>query len=566
MKKILIRAFAFVMFSLTAVFPQTDKNAVSQLPEIEPFKIKRGSSFSASAPHSNQYKSNQETITQDFSEALKIIRENYVDGKRLDYSELTKSSITAMLRTLDPHSNYFAAEEYQDLLTDQRSEYFGIGATIANYQQNGEIETYVISTFPDSPAARAGLRFGDKILSVDGDKMTGRLSSIVRDRVRGPKGTTVRLTVERADTRKIEIVQIRRNRVPQPSISDAYLLRHNIGYIDMSAGFNYTTNEELTVAINDLRVQGMNGLILDLRENPGGILEQAVRVAEKFIPKGEIIVSQRGRLLIDNRAWRSNNNYPEKLPLVVLVNGNSASASEIVAGALQDHDRALIIGEKTFGKGLVQSIINLPFGAGLTLTTAKYYTPSGRSIQRDYEHSNLYDYYTHKNILDEKEKRKLAARTTSGRTVYGGDGIEPDEIVKSAVFSQTQVKLLDPIFFFARELSAGRIRGLENYRATLPIRYGQRINSKSLEINSEVFSAFKTFALGGKNAKLSNEQIENEKTFISTRLRYLLATATYGNITANQVLIENDPQIARAVEALPRALQLARSAENARKQ
>lgn len=564
MKKILIWALVFSTFCFGAAYSQTDKNDISQLPEVEPFKISRGSSFAASAPRSNQYNSTQATISQDISEALKIIRENYVDGKRVDFSELTKSSINTMLRTLDPHSNYFDAEEYQELLTDQRSEYSGIGATIVNYQSEGEIATFVVSTFPDSPAARSGLRFGDKILTVDVEKMFGKSSSAVRDRVRGRKGTVVRITVERADTRKIETVEIRRNRVPQPSIPDAYLLRQNIGYVDMSEGFNYTTSEELSVALNDLRARGMNALILDLRDNPGGILEQAVRVAEKFLPRGETIVSQRGRYPIDNRAWKSTNNYPEKFPLVVLVNEGSASASEIVAGALQDYDRALIIGEKTFGKGLVQSIINLPYGSGLTLTTAKYYTPSGRSIQRDYAGANLYDYFNHKTSSPENEKRKSAARTTAGRTVFGGDGIEPDETVKSIEFNQTQIKLLDPIFLFARDLSGGRLRGFENYRTNLPVKYGQRISPNSFEISNEMLTAFKDFALKNKSVNLSAQQIENEKEFISTRVRFHLATANFGIIAANQVLIESDPQISKAVAALPRALQLAKAAENLR--
>jgi carboxyl-terminal processing protease len=308
----------------------------------------------------------------------------------------------------------------------------------------------------------------------------------------------------------------------------------------------------------------MNGLILDLRDNPGGILEQAVRVAEKFIPKGEVIVSQRGRFSIDNRTWKSANTNPEKIPLVILVNENSASASEIVAGALQDYDRALVIGEKTFGKGLVQSIINLPSGSGLTLTTAKYYTPTGRSIQRDYEHTNLYDYYNHKNNLSEKEKSKSAARTIAGRVVYGGDGIEPDETVKSTEFTQTQLSLLDPIFFFARDLSGGRLRGFENFRMNLPVKYGQRIRPNSFEVSDEMFSAFKSFVLNNKNLNFSAGQIENEKAYISSRIRYHLATANFGAVAANQVLIEDDPQISKAVEALPRALQLAKSAEKSR--
>ena len=169
--------------------------------------------------------------------------------------------------------------------------------------------------------------------------------------MRGKKGTIARLTIERAANGKLETVEIRRNRVPQPSIPDAYMIRQGIGYVDMSEGFNYTTLDELNVALTELHKQGMTSLILDLRENPGGILDQAVGVAEKFLPAGSTIVTQRGRFKIDSRIWTSKNPKPENLPLVVLVNEGSASASEIVAGAMQDYDRALIIGEKTFGKG-----------------------------------------------------------------------------------------------------------------------------------------------------------------------------------------------------------------------
>lgn len=529
---------------------------VSQMPPVEPFKLSRGSSFSASTTQPPQSNTSENKISKDYQEALKIIRENYVDGKDLDYTELTKSALDSMLRTLDPHSNYFDSAEYSDLLSDQRSEYFGIGATIANYVKNGALDTFIISTFPDSPALRSNLHFGDKITAVDGENVTGKSSSYVRDKVRGKRGTTVRVSVERADTHRIETVSIRRSRVPSPSIPDAYLLRKNIGYIDLSSGFNYTTYDELNVALQDLHEQGMTSLILDLRDNPGGILEQSVRVAGKFLPRGKTIVTQRGRFSIDNRTWKSDERKPETLPLIVLVNENSASASEIVAGALQDYDRALIIGEKTFGKGLVQSVINLPHSSGLTLTTAKYYTPSGRSIQRDYSSGSLYDYYNHKiNLTD---KQKPVSRTSNGRIIYGGDGIAPDEIVKSKVFSGEQIRLLDPLFYFARDLSGGRIKGFEDFKVNAPIKFGQRIRSNEFEISDKLFDIFKTSAV--KDWKMTAQEIVREKSFIIERLRFYLATATDGTVAANQVLIENDVQINKAVELLPRAELFARSA------
>lgn len=563
MKRFFFVSLVCLLVNGTIVFPQSKQNNVSQLPEVEPFKIARGSSFSASVPNKTGRAANSEQIvngqiSQDFSDALEIIRNNHINGRKIDYNELTKYSITTMLRALDPHSNYFDSAEYQNLLTDQRSEYYGIGATIVNYKKDNVYDTYVTSVFPDSPAFRAGLRFGDKIAAVGGENVSGKASAYVRDKVRGKKGTVARLTIERADSRKLETIEIRRNRVAQPSIPDAYLIRQGIGYIDLSEGFNYTTLDELNVALTELHELGMTSLILDLRENPGGILEQAVKVAEKFLPSGNTIVTQRGRFQIDNRTWTSKNSKPENMPLIVLVNDGSASASEIVAGAMQDYDRALVVGEKTFGKGLVQSVINLPYASGLTLTTAKYYTPSGRLIQRDYSDGSLYDYYNHKRSLTEKDKINSAAKTITGRKVFGGDGIMPDEIVKTQPLNQTQAALLDPLFFFAREAVSGRIKGFENYKMTGQIRYGSRIRPSDFIITNEFLTAFKDFAVN--NWKFSGEEIENQNSFIKLRLRYNLATAAFGNVAANQILIEEDPQVAKAVDALPRAGQLAVSA------
>ncbi len=556
-----------VIFALLGNAAFAQEKAISQLPGGEPFKIASGSSFAASVPQINetvpaktQQTTDGERITDDFNAALEVIGDNYVEGKKLDYNELAKSSMTAMLRVLDPHSNYFDSNEYADLLTDQRSEYFGIGATIVNYKKDGVFDTYVTSTFPESPAFRAGLRFGDKLVSVNGEAMIGKSSAYVRDKVRGKKGTIAKIVVERADSLKTETVEIRRNRVPQPSIPDAYLLRQNIGYIDLSEGFNYTTFEELNAALAGLREQGMTSLILDLRENPGGIVEQAVRVAEKFLPAGDTILTQRGRFQIDNRVWKSANRQAETMPLVVLVNDGTASASEIVAGALQDYDRALIVGETTFGKGLVQSVINLPYGSGLTLTTAKYYTPSGRLIQRDYSKGDLYDYFNHKISLTDAEKSKQAAKTVTGRKVFGGDGIAPDEPVKNQTMNENELALLDPLFFFSREIGGGKIGSFENYRVSKPIQFGKRVRSTDFPVTDEIFNAFKNYVSSANYPEISAEAIEAEKEFIKTRLRYNFGAAAFGNVAANQILIETDAQVGRAIQTLPRAGQLASAA------
>ncbi|MGH9904092.1 MAG: S41 family peptidase, partial [Pyrinomonadaceae bacterium] len=363
-------------------------------------------------------------IERDVDEALELIRGNYVEGKKLDYSAIFKSSIIGMLRSLDPHSNYYDREEFDELKTDQRSEYFGIGASILNYNIGGVADTFITATFDNAPANRAGLRFGDRILEVDGTKMTGRPSIEVRDKIRGPRGSHVKITVERAEDKRQQTYVITRDAVSQPSIPDAYILKPGVGYIDMTRGFNYTTTDELLEAIEHLRSRGMTSMVLDLRNNPGGFLDQAIRVAEVFLPSGQLILTQKGRNGLRDNVYESKNNLPNLTPLVILVNENTASASEIVAGAMQDHDRALIVGQTSFGKGLVQSIIPLEYGAGLTLTSAKYYTPSGRLIQRDYSDGGFYNDYTHGGSarLEQKDVPNPAGperKPDAGRAVYG---------------------------------------------------------------------------------------------------------------------------------------------------
>ncbi len=536
----------------------------------DPFTIRTGSTFSASGGSANsrndlsEYGTKRSQIAADIREAQNIISRNYFNGGTLDPSILTKAALDGMLRSLDPHSNFYDGTEWRDLLDEQRSGYTGIGATISNFTIRGVTDTYILSTFAGSPAAKAQLRFGDRIVAINGETMAGKGSDIVRDKIRGAIGTVFRLTVQRNATNRSEVVEIRRNRVEQPSIPDAYILRPGIGYIDLTEGFNYTTFAELDAAIRQLNRNGMRSLILDLRSNGGGIVDQAVKVAEKFLPAGTLILTQRGRTRIDNRVWKSANPSPENVPLVVLVNEDTASASEIVAGAFQDDDRALIVGEKTFGKGLVQSVIDLPGGTGLTLTTGRYLTPSGRSIQRDYSKLDLYDYFNHKNSTAEVGKAYFEARTVTDRKVFGGDGIQPDEIVKLENLTRGEASLLDPMFAFTRELVNGRIAGHENYRST-SMSFGRRIVSGDLTVTDSLINAFAEFAARDENGRVSPNLLKQSTPFIRLRLRYNLVMASFGTVSAAQVLIEDDAQVAKAVETLPRAAQLAQSAALARK-
>src|ERR1044071_5432292 len=327
-----------------------------------------------------------------------------------------------MLRTLDPPSNFYDAKEFEEQRADWRSEYYGIGATIGDRKIAGSTDTYILATFEATPAYRAGLRFGDKILEIDGKPVKGKASGEVRDMLRGPRGTTVRVSVERAANAQKETVEITRDAVPQPTVPDAYFIKPGVGYIDMTRGFNYTTAEEFIAALKYLRSHGMQGLVVDLRNNGGGILDQAKIVAEQFLQSGQLILTQKGRGARGaERPLSSDNRTPDPTPLVVLVNRGTASASEIVAGAWQDHDRALVIGETSFGKGLVQSIMPLEYGTALTLTTSKYYTPSGRLIQRDYSNQSFYD-YIYGRLNGTQDEEKTAEKQKAGPETHTDTG------------------------------------------------------------------------------------------------------------------------------------------------
>ena len=507
-------------------------------------------------------------VSDDFKEALAIIQDKYVDGNKLNYNDIYKSSMMGMLRVLDPHSNYFDRQEFEELKTDQRSEYFGIGASIQNFSVDESVDTYITATFDHSPAAKAELRFGDRIEAVDGIPMHGKLSAEVRDKIRGPRGSLVKVTVMRASTGNIQTVDIVRDAVSQPSVPDAYMIKPGVGYIDMTRGFNFDTAELLQERIEKLHKRGMNSLVLDLRNNPGGFLDQALNVAQIFLPQGQVILTQKGRNGQNDRVYRSSNPDPDRTPLVILVNDYTASASEIVAGAMQDHDRAMIVGQTSFGKGLVQSIIPLPEGAGLTLTSAKYFTPSGRLIQRDYSDGGWYSYIYRGGTLRDTNAQGLpigpASRTDTGRTVYGGGGITPDEQVKPQTISSLQVRLRDPLFFFSRDVANGHITGLDTYKVDRSIEFGHELAATDYPMNDAVFNAFKDYVAKDQNWKVFAPTLDKNRSFIEEQIRFYLATAAYGTVASVQVLTKDDPQIAKAVEVVPRARDLAMAAMRAR--
>ena len=340
---------------------------------------------------------------------------------------------------------------------------------------------------------------------------------------------------------------IKRDKVPQPSVPYAFLVDDKVGYIAMTGGFTYSTFVEFETALNNLKAAGAQSLVLDLRGNTGGIFDTAVEVAEKFLPAGTDIVTQRGRYPYLDRKWRSANKNPETMPLVLLVDGNTASASEILAAALQDNDRAIIVGEKTFGKGLVQTVLDLPDGSGLTLTAARYYTPSGRSIQRDYSDSGLYEYFTQTNRAELVEKAEYAARTATGRKVYGGDGIAPDRETAPRRPSGAEDRMIDEAFHFAVEkLRSASFR--ESVRQD--VIFSRPVVDEGL--------------LGEFLAKLPAPSAPSAEA-AQDQLAYFLALGAFGDEAAAAQQIIADPVVTAAIEEFPRARTLASAAQAARK-
>ena len=529
----------------------------------------RSSNGAAPNTRTNSAAATGPMIKSDVSEALSVIQSNYIDGRKLDYNQIFKSSISGMLSVLDPHSTYFDPIEYASFRTEQRSEYYGIGATIEDMRQGSDVNTYIRATFPDSPAARAGLRFGDRILAVDGNSMKGKTYPEVRKFLLGPRGTTVKVTVEHPATKQTETVNIVRDAVSLPSIAQAYMLRPGVGYVAMTGGFNLTTADEFEDALKILHSKGMGMLVLDLRGNRGGLLIQAVRVANTFLQRGQMIVTQKGRFRDSSQSYAAVNENPDNVPVVVLVNGETASAAEIVAGALQDHDRALIVGETTFGKGLVQFPFQLDYDSALLLTIAKYFTPSGRLIQRDYSNGGFYNYYFPGGLAADKAAQNNPqngpeSHTDTGRAVYGGGGISPDEVVKPGIISAPERHLRDVAFAFSLELISGRVSGFDSYKIQHAIEFDHDLASDDYPITDQLFNELKKFAASKPIFKVTADQLDKSRNFAERQLRYNVLSAAYGYRIATQVFNDSDPQVARAVDVMPRARELALAASRAR--
>jgi carboxyl-terminal processing protease len=484
----------------------------------------------------------QESI-RNFTRVLSIVQQDYAIPLDTDHA-LYDGAIPGMLRVLDPHSTFFDPRQYALLREDQRGKYYGVGMTVGPQENH----TVVLAPMPGSPASKAGIRPGDIIQTVEGKPTDGLTTSEVADLLKGPKGTVVHVAVVREGYTDPLTFNITRDEIPKHSVDVAFLVRPGIGYLRLSQ-FNEESDTELAAALKQLDFGSLDGLIFDLRGNPGGLLNEAVSISDMFLDKNQLIVSHHGRASQERRYYAVRGNRGVQVPVVVLVNGGSASASEIVTGAIQDHDRGLVVGEQTFGKGLVQTVSPLSENTGLALTTARYYTPSGRLIQRDYKDVSLYDYlYNHKNPQPTEVKL-----TDGGRQVFGGGGITPDVLVSEPKPNAFQELLLRRDVFFPYQGGVGSFT--TSYLGTKPE------ITRDFSATDSVLTQFRRH-LDKENIKFTETDITDNLDWIKRQIKKEVFISAFGLPAGYEVELQSDPQVVKAIESLPQARALY---ENVRK-
>jgi len=473
---------------------------------------------------------------KSFTSVYGLVEQNFADKMDPDKS-IYNGAIPGMLRTLDPHTNFFDPRAYQLLREDQKGHYFGVGMQVRPF--NGK--TVVVAPFAGSPAYRAGLRPGDIIMKVN-DKSTDNLTTTeVADMLKGPRGTQVTIVVSREGSDQPVTFSVIRDEISRSSVKNAIWLKPGIAYVFVEQ-FTENTSQELEDSLKKLGENNIHGLVLDLRENPGGLLNAGIAVADKFLQKGQTIVSHHGRSSPEKVYTARNGNHGHEYPIVVLVNSRSASAAEIVAGALQDHDRAWILGETTFGKGLVQTVYPLSENTGLALTTYQYYTPSGRFIQRDYSNKSFFDYYYHK---DEPKNMQDVKMTDSGRTVYGGGGITPDEKYAQPKLDRLQIQIsMKWAFFNFTRYYFGQ------HDAKLP---------KGWSPDATTLNEFHDYLMK-QNYDFTEAEFTQDTDWITRLLKREMYITAFNIDESERVGIEGDPEVERAIEAMPKAKALVDSA------
>ncbi len=492
-----------------------------------------------------------------FTAALAAVEGQYVEP--VDSTRLVYSAIDGMLKTLDPHSSFMDPRTYAQLRERQEGRYYGLGLTIVVV--DGDIT--VMQLFEGSPAYRKGIRRGDVIARIKDQDAKGWTSDRAVRELRGEKGTTVKIAIRRAGYANLIDMEVERDEIAIVTVRGAFMIDGERGYVRLG-DFSETSNRELGEALQKLKAQGMKRLVLDLRDNPGGPLDQAIKVANRFLARGQLVVYTRGRVPNSDEDYRATeaSEYTD-LPLVVLVNRNSASASEIVAGAIQDHDRGLIIGERTFGKALVQSVYRISGGAGLALTTGRYYTPSGRLIQRPWDGSfDEYFTYTLKDQTQAQASRSDAdlKYTDVGRKVFGGGGIEPDRLVAGPVegFDPTRACRL----LYARQIFE---RYAERYSAEGDTRISgqaqnRQIVARGFTVTDAMVEDFKAF-LSREGQKVDEADLAKDQAFIRAMIRYQIDLALFGMDEARRNLVAQDPQAQVALGLFAEAERLAQTAQ-----
>lgn len=472
-----------------------------------------------------------------FTEVYRAVESNFADRVDPD-TVLYHGAIPSMLRTLDPHSSFWDPKAYEGLREEQVGHYYGVGMYI--WAPEGKV--LVNYPFKGSPAYRAGVHPGDRIISVNDTNVEKADISTVSGLLKGPRGTKVTLEVSRPDVPKSLFFSITRDEVPRDSVKTSYWIKPGIAFLKIDS-FNENTSHEVEQHLARLGENRIEGLVLDLRGNPGGILQEAAAVADRFLKKGQVIVTHHGRASQEQKFFVRRGEKGPEYPIVVLVDRGTASAAEILSGALQDHDRAWILGENTFGKGLVQAPYPLAGNTALLLTIAKYYTPSGRLIQRDYSHKSFFDYY---NQRDAKNNDQDMHKTDSGRIVYGGDGITPDEKYEAPKLTGLERQLIGSLsfYFFSADYFATHAQPLTKDWAPGP----------------DVMSAFRDYA-AKRDVRFTPADFERDHDWITEHLREEFFITAFSKDAADRLALDNDPEIRKAVDALPQSKALLEKAK-----
>ena len=477
------------------------------------------------------------------AEAYALVEQNFADpvsAEKIFY----QGAIPGMLRTLDPHSNFVDPAEYREMQRKQRAQYFGVGMLIGVDTGNRVV---VMEPFVNSPAWKADLRRGDTIAAVDGKDTNGMTSADVANLLRGPKGTVVHVSVKREGAPGLVTADVTRGEI-STSLVDAYWWKPGIVYLRIDSFEAQNVAHDVEEDLAQLGEANVNGMILDLRGNPGGLVNEAVAVAGRFLRDGQIVVSHRGRAEQEQVFRAKANDLAQKYPMVVLVDNRSASAAEIVSGALQDHDRAWILGDTTFGKGLVQAQFPLSEGAALLLTIAHYYTPSGRLIQRDYSHESFFDYYYAKH--DGVQNTQDIKSTDGGRKVYGGGGITPDEKYASQHYDMFQRRVAS----YATGQNAFFHFGNVYFGANKPSL------PQGWQPDENTFTRFKAF-LKTAGIQFTDDEFNADKQWLSDQIKYELLFRAFDKKTADRSAWSADPEIKKGIESLPRAQSLLQQVE-----